>query len=217
MNRIDKEAFDYTKELELEIKNLKDTQELDIQEKEKSWQQKAGNEILRYKKAYEDLKIQSGKELSDLKNENEKRIEALCLGYEKKLRHIRTEMENDILNETKRSETLKKIKNRQITNMESNLKSLQEELYKTKAENLSFKKTAKISEENLKKENLSNITLKKQNTQLKTLWENSQQELEKKTQQVASLQKLNKNLSLMFTEKKAPPSNEEPQQSADAL
>ena len=209
-------SLDYTEELEREIRNLKKTQDLNMQEKEKSWRKKAGEEILKYKKAYDTLKTESGKNLANLKLENEKHIEALCLGYEKKFRHIRTEMENDILNETKRAETLKKIKNRQITNMESNLKSLQEELYKTKAENLSFKKTEKISEESLKKESLSNITLKKQNKHLQTLWENAQRELEKRNQQVASLQKLNKDLSLLFTEKKAMSDGNKPQSPSEA-
>ena len=193
----------YRKELENEIRNLKTEQESAFYEKEKTWEIKAGQEILKYKNSYETLKTEVQRELAALKTEQKQQIQKLCQAHEKRIRHICTEMENDLLNETKRLETLKTIKNRQIKEMESNLKSLQDELYKTKTENISFQKENKVSEESLNKEILKNAELENKNKNLKSLWENLQQELEKRNQQIVSLQKLNRDLSLLFNEKKA--------------
>ena len=101
----------------------------------------------------------------------------------------------------KETEALKTIKNRKIKELESNLNALQQETYKVKTENLSFQKTKKLEEESLQKEIIKNTELTRENKRLKSLWENLQQELEKRNQQVISLQSLNRDLSLLFNKK----------------
>ena len=93
----------YSKELEKEIMNLKKGQMMALNEKEKIWEEKAGEEISKYKKAFENLKVKSQRELNELKNEHKTHIERLCRAHEKRIRHICTEMENDLLSETKRN------------------------------------------------------------------------------------------------------------------
>ena len=199
-------AKTYSKELEKEIENLKKSQQASLQEKEMLWENKTKEEILKYKTDYENLKIGSKKELAQLKNQYETQMEKLCSAHEKKIRHISTEMENDLLSEIKRAETLKTIKNRRIEELEIGLKSLQQEVYKMRTETLGLKKATTLSEENLKKEILKTAELENQNKNLKSLWEELQQQVEKKNQQVSALQKLNRDLSFLFNEKKAEPS-----------
>ena len=192
----------YSKELEKEIMKLKQSQSATLHEQEKIWEAKAGEEVLKHKKSLQDLKTKSQKETSELKREHKTQMEKLCRSHEKRIRHICTEMENNLLSETKRTEALKAIKNRKITELESNLSAIQQKAYELKTQNLGFEKTRKQEEEALQKEILKNTELKSENKRLKSLWENLQQELEKRNQQVLSLQNLNRDLSLLFNKKK---------------
>ena len=188
----------YAKDLEREIVKIKKASVLALTEKEKVFEAKAAEEILRYKKRLKAVQEESLRSADRLQSEHERRAENLRRAQDIRLRRLTAEKENDLLSEAKRLETLKAVKNRRIKSLESDLKLFQEEAHKNKAALLTERKARRADEESLKKEILSNGALKRENKKLKSLWENLQRESEARSQQVLSLQKLNRDLSRML-------------------
>ncbi len=146
------------------------------------------------------FKEEQERAIQSTKNEYESRISGLDISYKKRLQHIRTEMENDLLSERRRSEVFKSMKEKQMEEMEKNLKQLQTETHKLKTSNFALENSNREIVSQLKKEISKNEYLVEQNKNLHNLWHQIQQSLEKKEQQIQSLQKLNKNLSVSFNE-----------------
>ena len=145
------------------------------------------------------LKAEQERSVQSVKNEYELRINNSDISYKKRLQNIKTEMENDFLSERRQSEMFKSMKEKQIKEIEITLEQLQKETHKLKTSNFALENSNRETMSQLKKEISKNEYLITQNKNLHSLWHQIQLSLEKKQQQIQSLQKLNKNLSVSFS------------------
>ena len=177
-------------------KELKKSQSPD-KELEKQMQEKQ----LNFHKKEQQLKENYEREKQSIKNENKKYKKQLEESYDEKLKHIKSEMENDLCSEKRRVEVLKNIKEQQVSELQNQLKNLQYQVHELKASSETFKSIHKDVEKKLHDEIIKNENLKTQNKQLEHLWQSLQQNIEERNQQVRSLQKLNRDLSLALNQK----------------
>ena len=141
-------------------------------------------------------------EVEELKSDYENRIEKLSLGFEKKLQHIRIEMENDLHSERKRYDLFKDMKTRQIQDLQNSLSFLQSESQELKTKRFVLEKSLAETKESLNRHLKSGKRWEEQSRSLKTLWQELQKQNEAKDQQIQSLQKLNRSLSLSLNQTK---------------
>ncbi len=134
-----------------------------------------------------------------LKSDYESRISGLNRSYDRKLRHIRTEMENDLCAEKRRGEAFQSMKEKQLKDMESALEAAQKEAHKLKTANFALENSQKEALNRLKKEIAARQGLADQNKHLQDLWHSMQKTSEEKDQKIQSLQSLNKSLSLSLS------------------
>ena len=187
---------EHNKSLETQLRTLKASAE-EIREREKKKIYSEMDKISREREKSFLKEIDSkAKEILDLKSSYEVRIKNMESAFQAKLKHIRTELENDLCSERKRYEIFKSMKDRQTQEMEEGAKSLQ-----TKNQELLLKEG--IMERSLKEQGdrLSNFSkqnarLKDQNSSLQNLWRDLQSQNEESEQRIQALQKLNKALSL---------------------
>ncbi len=195
--------------------NIKNKSGQDIAQQLQNLKSKQKQELAKLQNTYLDeiqslklkLELQSSKfnevkerSIQNVKNEYESRINNLDISYKKRLQHIRTEMENDFLNERRRSEIFKSMKEKQMKEIETHLEQLQQETHRLKTSHFALENSNREMTLRMKKEISKNEYLITQNKNLHSLWHQIQQSLEKKEQQIQSLQKLNKNLSVSFNE-----------------
>ena len=141
------------------------------------------------------------REQEALKKEYEHRIQSLTEVHEKKLKTICTEMENDLCSEKRRAEMLQSEKEGEIKRLEQSIEDLSQEVRQLTVRSNTLEKSNQESSGRLKKEISANETVKYQHKQVKELWQNLQTQLEKRNQQVESLQKLNRSLSIQLNER----------------
>ena len=165
------------------------------------FQQKINDIQLTSQKKIQHLTEAFEREKQNTKNENEKYKKQLERSYNERLKHIRAEMENDLCSEKRRVEVLKTIKEKQVTDLQIQLKELQYQVHDFKSSNETFKNIHGDIEKKLHDEVIKNENLKMKNKQLENLWQSIQQNLEERNQQVQSLQKLNRELSLALNQK----------------
>ena len=158
------------------------------------------------------------REREALKGEYENRIQGLTEAHEKKLKTIFTEMENDLCSEKRRVEMLQSEKEGEIERLEKNAEELSQEVRRLTVRNNTLEQSNREAAARLKKEISANETVKYQHKKVKELWQNLQSQVEKRSQQVESLQKLNRNLSIQLNERNkagAPVYFPEPDQEAE--
>ena len=148
------------------------------------------------------IKESQAKEIEKLKFDYERRIKNLEISFQKKLQHIRIEMENDLCSEKKRYEVFKGMKDQQIKELEDGSAILQNESCVLKTKKFVLEKSLEETQKNIDKYLKSNKNMEDQNDNLKTLWQDLQKQVETKDQQICSLQKLNRSLSLSLNQNK---------------
>ena len=120
----------------------------------------------------------------------------------RKFQHIQIEMENDLCSEKKRHEVFKNMKMRQIQEQKDNLSLLQAQNHELKTKKFVLEKSLAETKENLDRYLRENKKWEEKNGNLMVLWQELQKQNETKDQQIQSLQKLNRSLSLSLNEKK---------------
>ena len=193
---------DHNQDLERQIQNLKaNSKELFL--KEKQILQKEVQE-LKWSKEQSLLKKEEShkKEIAGLKLNYDKQIQNLETLYRRKLQHIQTEMENDLCSERKRYEIFKDMKTKNIKELKENFKTLQTENHELKTKHFVLEKSLKETKARLNQYLKNHTNLEGQNANLKALWQDLHKQNETKDQQIKSLQKLNKALSLSLNENK---------------
>ena len=184
--------------LEKQVQHFKEKAE-DLSSKEK---QKMKEEIQKLSWSQErsltGLKENHLKEINSLKSDYEIRIKNTEASFQKKLQHIRIEMENDLCSEKKRYEVFKNIKMREQNEMNENLSFLQKENQELQIKTAVLEKSLEENKIKLDRYLKLNKQEEDQKENLKNLWQELQKQNEKKDQQIKALQRLNKSLSLSF-------------------
>lgn len=176
----------------------------EVQAPDSKLQNQITNSQTDFRKKEQELKESHLREKQNMQNENKNYKEKLEESYNNRLRHIRAEMENDLCSEKRKGEVLKSIKDKQINDFKNQIKDLQRQLYALKSSNETFTNTYGDIERKLHDEIIRNENLKTQNKQLESLWQSLQQSVEERSQQVTSLQKLNRELSMALNQKYQP-------------
>ena len=215
-NQIRRQKDRYISELCGEIKASREHNQ-DLENQIQKLKAKAGDLFLKEKKQMQEeiktlrwnqdksllhIKESHIKEIENLKSDYEKRIKNLEVSLKKKLQHIRIEMENDLYSEKKRYEVFKNMKFQQIKELQESLALLQKESHELKTKNFVLEKSLEETRKNLDKHLKNSKKQEDQNESLKALWQDLQNQNETKDQQIRSLQKLNRSLSLSLNENK---------------
>ena len=176
--------------------------------------EKSGAAALKERGAFEEeikilkLRLQGGeakrkeeaeRQRQSLKSEYESRVNNLSLSYDRKLRHIRTEMENDLCAEKRRTELFQSMKEKQLKEMESALGAAQKNAHELRTASFALENSQKETMEKLKKEIAAGQSLRSQNQNLQSLWHDMQKKSEEREQKIRSLQSLNRSLSLSLS------------------
>ena len=207
----DEKSARLKKELEKQNHRHKQTEEkiqglvLEYQTQLREMEQQYEEELTRLsgelKKLSNQKKTDHLREQEVLKTEYERRIKNLTEAHERKLKNICTEMENDLCSEKRKTEMLQSERAEEVKQMERNIQTLSQDVRRLTVKNHALEKSNEDFAERIKKEISAGSALKYQNNQARELWRNLQEQLEKRNQQVESLQKLNRNLSLQLNER----------------
>ena len=197
-----KASREHNKDLESQVYNLKTesekfvlTEKKQMQEQIKDLSWGKDKELLHREECHKG-------EIEGLKSDYEQRIANLESGFNRKLQHIRTEMENDLCSEKKRHEIFKDMKNKQMQELKDGLSLLQKQSNELKIQKFVLEKSLGETSKSLDRHLKNSKKWEDQNQNLKTLWQELQKQNETKDQQIRSLQKLNKSLSLSLNQKK---------------
>ena len=192
-------AKEENESLKSQVQHTRDKRFAEAREREKSFEEEI--KILKLRLQSDEAKSQEEREREkqSLKNEYENRANNLNLSYTRKLRHIRTEMENDLCAEKRRAEIFQSMKEKQLKETDSALGLAQKEAHKLKTANFALENSQKELLEKLKKEIAASQSLMGQNQNLQSLWHDLQKKSEEKDQKIQSLQSLNKSLSLSLS------------------
>ena len=197
-----KASKEHNQDLENQIQNLKmESKNLFLKEK-KQMQEEIKH--LQWSKDQNLLHIEEThkKEMINLKSDYETRIGNMKASLNRKFQHIQIEMENDLCSEKKRHEVFKNMKMRQIQEQKDNLSLLQAQNHELKTKKFVLEKSLAETKENLDRYIRENKKWEEKNGNLMVLWQELQKQNETKDQQIQSLQKLNRSLSLSLNEKK---------------
>lgn len=203
----------YCQELEEELDKVKQTKHQDLLKQQDEFLTEIKQLKLQLQNTKHKNEEERERQLGEVQIEHETRVNNLTHSYDQKLQHVRTEMENDILSEKRRYEVFKSMKQKQIQEMDTQLKELQKENHRLKTEQFSLERSQTQATEQLKKEISQNQILKEKTNNLHHLWHDLQQELEQKDQQIQSLQNLNRDLSLSLNKMKSQKEEALPQNS----
>ena len=144
---------------------------------------------------------QSKEERENLNLTFETQIKKLELQFEKQKKRIQIELENDLCEEKNRFEVFKELREQELEDIQKNHNLLQKENQKLQRQSFIIEKTLAENKTNLESKMKELLSERKQKERLDHLWKNLQSRLEAKDQQLKSLQKLNRSLSLSLTEK----------------
>ena len=220
--KIKKEKDRKIKELSGEVQSLREgNQSLENQiqyfkkkarslfEKEKKQIQEEAHQLFVHgEKNLSRLKEKHLEEITNLKMEYEDRIKNMEVAFDKRNKHLRIEMENDLCGERKRYEVFKEIKSQESREIKAHLVVFQQEAHKLKSKTAILEKNLSDNQKQFEKYFQKSKKEENQNHKLKSLCRDLQKENEAKIQQIESLQKLNRALSLSLN--KSQNSSEKP-------
>ena len=189
------------KQTEEKIEGIVSEYQTQLREMEQQYEEELTRLNAELKKLSDQKKTNRLREQEVLKTEYEHRIKNLTEAHERKLKNICTEMENDLCSEKRKTEILQSERAEEIKQMERNIQTLSQDVRRLTVKNHALEKSNGEFTERIKKEIAANSALKYQSKQARELWQNLQEQLEKRNQQVESLQKLNRNLSLQLNER----------------
>lgn len=197
------EAFkDQNKYLEDQVQKFKKSAEQLFLKEKRQLKEEITN--LKWSKEQNLIQIEENhkKEKEEIENNHTARIKNLEDSLNKKFQHIYTEMENDLCSEKKRYEIFKNMKEKQVQELQNNLSLLQSQSHEWKTKNIILEKSLSETRNNLNINIKNNQRWKEKNENLRSLWQELHKQNETKDQQIKSLQKLNRSLSLSLNEKK---------------
>ena len=140
------------------------------------------------------LKEQYQTVLHEQSYQRDERMIELKEEHDNQIHLLRTEMEQELIAEKKRSKVCEKTYNEDIQKLQKDFRNLKSEM-----ELNTFKKTQlEINENELAGLRKLNQELQKKNTYLQNLWQQQQPEMEQQQQQIENLQKLNRELSCLL-------------------
>ena len=196
-----KAAKDYNQDLQVKINDLKKVSQNDFLQQKTKIQDQVKHFKLNQNKKILTIEENHKKELEQLKLSYENRITNIESKLKNQMQHVKIEMENDLCSEKKRYEVFKNLKDKQTKELEDGFLRLQDKNQELKSKKLVLEQSLIDTKQKLNKYLSQSEKQSQQNKNLKTLWQKLNQDNETKDQQIQSLQKLNRSLSLSLNQK----------------
>ena len=122
--------------------------------------------------------------------------------HDNQLHNLRVEMEHELLAEKRKSIAENEQNLKDIQKLQKDFREIESEIELKTLKITGLKMESKTNTEELKKLRAENQQLKQTKNHLQILWENQEPKRQAQKQQIASLQKLNRELSLHIQESK---------------
>ena len=186
-----KQAEEELTEVKLEYKN---------QDHQNKIQQNQITEKL--KKDFSIKELRQAEEIEKLKSDYENKITNIKEAFQKKMKHISFELENELCSEKRKSDIITKNKDQEIKNLKENIRILSDQLHQAKLAQTSQKTHFEDLSKQYKVQALDLQKSQERCVKLKQMWSHLQHELEKNEQQILALRELNQSLSMELSNEK---------------